>query len=174
MSRTVVWTPEVPGIGPAVAAIGVFDGVHVGHQTLVADAVRIARMQGAAAAVVTFDRDPDQVVSPAGAAPQLLDLEDKLSLLEDQGPDVVLVVPFDPEKFKDSYRETLRAMIDAKIGGQEIVQAPAAQELAPVVDIMDALKSSLSALRKPPIQEAEVTPINAAKPKRRKAAGGTA
>jgi DNA end-binding protein Ku len=61
-----------------------------------------------------------------------------------------LAAPFDPEKYRDTYRETLRSMIDAKVAGQEVVAAPMAQELAPVVDIMEALKASLSALKKPP------------------------
>lgn len=60
---------------------------------------------------------------------------------------------FEPEKYKDTYRASLRAMIDAKIKGQEVVAAPAAQELAPVIDIMEALKSSLSALKKPAAAE---------------------
>jgi DNA end-binding protein Ku len=56
---------------------------------------------------------------------------------------------FEPEKYKDTYRDTLRNMIDAKIKGKDVVAPPAAQELAPVIDIMEALKSSLSALKKP-------------------------
>ncbi len=95
MSGIVVWTPETPSLGAAVAAVGVFDGVHLGHQTLVRDAVGLARADGVASVVVTFDRDPDQIVSPGSAAPQLLDLEDKLSLLSAQGPDTILVIPFD-------------------------------------------------------------------------------
>ncbi len=80
-----------------------------------------------------------------------------------------LVVPFDPGKYSDGYRETLKGMIDAKISGEEVVKAPPAQELAPVIDIMEALKNSLVALRKPPAVET-VTEITA-KPKRRRAAG---
>jgi DNA end-binding protein Ku len=60
-----------------------------------------------------------------------------------------LAASFEPDKYKDSYRETLRSMIDAKVQGQEVVAAPVAQDLAPVVDIMEALKASLSALKKP-------------------------
>ncbi|MEZ5351967.1 MAG: Ku protein [Bryobacteraceae bacterium] len=86
-----------------------------------------------------------------------------------------LAAPFDPEKYKDNYRESLRKMIDAKIAGEEVVAAPAEQELAPVVDIMAALKSSLSALKKPPVlaaeseepEQAEVTEIP-----RKRASGG--
>ena len=69
-----------------------------------------------------------------------------------------LAADFEPEKYTDTFRDTLRAMIDAKIQGQEIVAAPAAQELAPVIDIMEALKSSLASLKKPPAAE---TPVEA-------------
>ncbi len=69
-----------------------------------------------------------------------------------------LAAPFDPEKYKDTYRETVRAMIDAKIAGREVVAAPVSQELAPVIDIMEALKASLSALKKPPTAADESAP----------------
>lgn len=60
-----------------------------------------------------------------------------------------LAAPFEPAKYSDNYRHTLRAMIDAKIAGEEVVAAPVAEEMAPVVDIMEALRSSLEALKKP-------------------------
>ncbi len=95
MTRVITWEPQMPSLGAAAVAIGVFDGVHLGHQALVRDTVEFARALGASSAVVTFDRDPDRVVSPHTAAPQLLDLEDKLRLLSDLGADTVLLVPFD-------------------------------------------------------------------------------
>lgn len=94
MSAVIHWEPGIEPLGPCVVAIGVFDGVHVGHQALVRDAVELAGANGVRSVVLTFDRDPDQVVSPGTAMPQLLDLDDKLSLLARQGADVVLVVPF--------------------------------------------------------------------------------
>jgi len=84
-----------------------------------------------------------------------------------------LAAEFDPEKYKDNYRETLKGMIEAKVAGREVVAAPQAQELAPVVDIMEALKSSLAALKKPvvSIDDAKAAPAAEEKPKRRKAGG---
>jgi DNA end-binding protein Ku len=83
-----------------------------------------------------------------------------------------LAAPFEPEKYSDTYRTALRAMIDAKIKGEEVVAAPEAPELAPVIDIMEALKTSLAAIKKPPASEEAVEAEKPAKlRKSRKAAG---
>ena len=59
-----------------------------------------------------------------------------------------LAAEFEPGKYHDSYRTNLRQMIDAKVEGHKIVETPE-PHIAPVIDIMDALKKSLEA-RKPP------------------------
>jgi DNA end-binding protein Ku len=93
-----------------------------------------------------------------------------------------LAASFEPEKYSDSYRENIRALIDAKIQGQEIVAPPAAQVGAPVLDILEALKVSIAQLKKPaasareaaaePVAGTGVTSIEAGKRKRpRKVAG---
>ena len=93
-TRIVEWAPSSADLGRAVAAVGVFDGVHIGHQALVGLALERAAALGVTGLVVTFDRDPDQVVTPDSAAPQLLTLEDKLDFLSELGPHAILVVPF--------------------------------------------------------------------------------
>src|ERR1041384_7714912 len=60
-----------------------------------------------------------------------------------------LEAEFEPTKYKDSYRENVMAMIEAKVQGKQVVAAPEAQQLAPVIDIMEALKASLAAGKKP-------------------------
>jgi len=92
--RIITLEAEPEFVGRAVCAIGVFDGVHAGHQALVRDAVALAEADGVEAFVITFDRDPDQVVTPQSAAPQLLTLAHKAELLCEVGADAVLVVPF--------------------------------------------------------------------------------
>lgn len=60
-----------------------------------------------------------------------------------------LAAPFEPEKYKDTYRENLMAMIKAKVEGKQLVEAPTTEKLAPVIDIMEALKMSLAQAKKP-------------------------
>jgi DNA end-binding protein Ku len=59
---------------------------------------------------------------------------------------------FEPDKFRDTYREKLEALIAAKIQGREVARTPSAKP-APVVDIMDALQKSLQMARKPAAPE---------------------
>ena len=65
-----------------MAAIGVFDGVHDGHRALIADTAALAHEHDALSVVMTFDRDPEQVVQPERHVPQLLTLEEKLGYIE--------------------------------------------------------------------------------------------
>ena len=75
-----------------------------------------------------------------------------------------LSADFEPQKYTDTYRANLRQMIQAKIDGNSIVETPETH-IAPVIDIMEALKRSLE-MRKPPAMAEEITE----QPKRRRAA----
>src|SRR5215467_5710622 len=57
---------------------------------------------------------------------------------------------FEPQKYHDTYRDNLMKMIEAKIEGRKVVETPAAH-VAPVIDIMEALKKSLAEKKKPPM-----------------------
>src|SRR5512141_1151958 len=59
-----------------------------------------------------------------------------------------LEAEFEPDKYKDTYRENLQKLIEAKIEGRKVVETPE-QKVAPVIDIMEALKRSLAEKRKP-------------------------
>jgi DNA end-binding protein Ku len=58
-----------------------------------------------------------------------------------------LAEPFEPERYRDTYREQVLDLIERKAAGEEIAVQPAAEEAAPVPDLMSALKASLDAVR---------------------------
>jgi len=78
--------------------IGVFDGVHIAHRSLIAGAVMSAREQGAQSVVLSFDPHPDTVVK-RNPPPMiyLTDLEDKARLIAEIGVDKLIIQPFTPE-----------------------------------------------------------------------------
>ena len=78
----------------AVATVGVFDGVHVAHQRLIRSTVRLARRLRGTAIVVTFDPDPQVILSPSTVPPALMPLEERLHHLAVLGVDWVWVIPF--------------------------------------------------------------------------------
>lgn len=86
-----------PGWGRCVLTIGVFDGVHRGHQALITAAVERGRELGLPVVVMTFDPHPAAVVR-SGRHPALLStLRYRAELVAELGADVFLVLPFTPE-----------------------------------------------------------------------------
>ena len=83
-----------------------------------------------------------------------------------------LAAPFEPDKYKDSYRENLQVLIDAKVKGQQVV-APPAPEPAKVIDIMEALKQSLAIAKKPAASAEAISDTAEEKPKKRARKAGT-
>jgi DNA end-binding protein Ku len=67
---------------------------------------------------------------------------------------------FDPEKYTDSFQENLKKLIETKLAGGEVVEAEPARKLAPVIDLMAALKASLQEMegKKKPAAWAEAAP----------------
>jgi riboflavin kinase/FMN adenylyltransferase len=84
-----------PALRGCAVAIGNFDGVHLGHQRLLAIARERARARGARTAVLTFEPHPVRVLRPQLAPPLLTPLARKLELLAAHGVDAAVVQPFD-------------------------------------------------------------------------------
>lgn len=80
-----------------MVTIGVFDGVHRGHQALIGRTVEIAKKRGLPSVVLTFDPHPSEVVRPGSHPAQLTTLRRKAELVEELGVDVFAVLPFTPE-----------------------------------------------------------------------------
>ncbi|MBQ1059962.1 bifunctional riboflavin kinase/FAD synthetase [Micromonospora sp. C41] len=85
------------GWGRSVVTIGVFDGVHRGHQATIGHTVARARELGVKSVVVTFDPHPAEVVRPGSHPAVLTEPARKAELIEALGVDVLCVVPFTVE-----------------------------------------------------------------------------
>jgi len=85
------------GWGRSVVTIGVFDGVHRGHQSTIGHAVKRAGDLGVRSVVVTFDPHPAEVVRPGSHPAVLTEPARKAELVEALGVDVLCVVPFTPD-----------------------------------------------------------------------------
>src|SRR5215475_3406861 len=85
------------GLGRSVVTIGVFDGVHRGHQEIIGYAVKRARDLGIQPVVVTFDPHPSEVVRPGSHPAVLTSPARKAELIEELGADVLCVIPFTPD-----------------------------------------------------------------------------
>lgn len=138
---------EVPP-GPKVVAVGSFDGVHLGHQALLARARREAESAGWPLLVYTFDPPSKVFVRGVG---MLSTLSEKLDLLRNQGVDATLAVPFD-EAFaarpKEAFLEDLARLEARRIvvgedfafgrgraGGPDDLEAVAPTLKAPLLDL---------------------------------------
>jgi riboflavin kinase / FMN adenylyltransferase len=103
---------EVPaGLGPTVAAIGNFDGVHLGHRQILSAVVAEAPILGARSLAITFDPHPEQFLRPA-QAPRLLTLiDERIRLLAATGVDAILVLPFDAALANMSARDFVQSVL---------------------------------------------------------------
>ncbi|MEW6360437.1 MAG: bifunctional riboflavin kinase/FAD synthetase [Planctomycetota bacterium] len=120
--KTIFWKDESKGIPLAqrVVTVGMFDGVHLGHQKTVSTTVALAREHGHEAAVVTFDRHPQAVVS--GKAPPLItSLRHRLYLFEQIGADLCLVLHFDRALAATTAREFLEGILIHRLGAKVVV-----------------------------------------------------
>lgn len=96
---------------PSVVSVGNFDGVHCGHQMVLASVVSRARELNAQAVAVTFDPHPSHVLHSSRRTPLLTPLPEKLDLLAATGLDLVLVLPFTEELRRWSAHDFCRRVL---------------------------------------------------------------
>jgi riboflavin kinase/FMN adenylyltransferase len=105
---------------PALA-VGNFDGVHRGHQALVALAVRDARAAHGTSVVLTFDPHPSRVLSPDRAPASLMTLGQKAEILAGLGVDRLAVLPFTVELSRREPEEFARDVLQRALGARVVV-----------------------------------------------------
>jgi riboflavin kinase / FMN adenylyltransferase len=106
-----------PDARPSVVALGIFDGVHLGHRAILGTALTRARAAGLEAVACTFEPHPMEVLQPERAPRPITTLDERLALIGETGIDAVVVLAFtralasiEPEAFvKDVLLERLRA-----------------------------------------------------------------
>jgi len=109
--------------GPVFAAIGVFDGVHVGHQALIRRVCKDAAAAGGTAVVVTFDPHPLRIMRPDRAPRLLTSTQHKTELIERLGISHLVVIPFtrefadmEPEAFVRDMQHACRPLREICVG----------------------------------------------------------
>ena len=144
----------------SVAALGMFDGVHIGHQSLIRRAVALARELDAECVVCTFDRHPLTVLCPDRAPVPLLSLEENLEKFRRLGADAALVKPFTrafaampPEDYLRALTRDLRAA--AIVAGENYTFGAGGRGDASLIRGM-AAKLGYRAEIVPPVMDGEV------------------
>ncbi|MGC2169000.1 MAG: bifunctional riboflavin kinase/FAD synthetase [Acidimicrobiales bacterium] len=102
---------EVSANGPSVVAIGVFDGLHRGHQAVLAQLVDLARRYHATATVVTFDPSPASVLAPTRAPKQIATIDQRLEDLAALGVEQVRILTFSTALSSETAREFIERVL---------------------------------------------------------------
>jgi riboflavin kinase/FMN adenylyltransferase len=95
----------------AVACVGTFDGVHLGHQAVIRAAVSQAREKELPCVLVTFDRHPAAILAPSKCPKALAALQENLAAFKALGISTTIVLPFDAELSRMSAERFLREIL---------------------------------------------------------------
>jgi riboflavin kinase/FMN adenylyltransferase len=109
-----------PGSPRVCVAIGVFDGVHLGHQQVIRQTITDAEQHEAIAAVVTFDRHPNTIVAPDRVPPSIYSLPQKLRAIAGLGVDAAWVIHFDEAFSRQSGEQFIRGLAH-DVGGLQSI-----------------------------------------------------
>ena len=118
---------QFPFLGNAVVTSGTFDGVHVGHQRILARLREVAQASGAPTVVITYWPHPRLVLGPPPSHPELLELqllntlEERIARLTALGIDYLLIVPFTKEFAEWTSEEYIQKLLLQTVGAKQLV-----------------------------------------------------
>ncbi len=105
---------------PTVLTLGVFDGLHLGHQRIMQTVVERAKIAGAHATAITFDPHPRTVLHPESSPPLLQTLDQRLANFEVLGIEQAIVVPFTREFASQPAEDFLSNIIRDRLHAREV------------------------------------------------------
>ncbi len=105
---------------PTVLTLGVFDGLHLGHQQIMQTVAERAAATGAHATAITFDPHPRAVLHPESAPPLLQTLDQRLANFEVLGIEQVIVIPFDKEFASSPAEDFLSQVVHERLQAKEV------------------------------------------------------
>jgi riboflavin kinase/FMN adenylyltransferase len=105
----------------AVACIGTFDGVHLGHQAVIRNAVEQAKAREWPCVLVTFDRHPAHILAPEKCPKPIAALQTNFAAFEKLGVAVAVILPFDYELSQTSAEDFFSGILIEKIHARSIV-----------------------------------------------------
>jgi riboflavin kinase/FMN adenylyltransferase len=105
----------------STVCIGVFDGVHLGHQAVIGEAVSRAHAAGRPAVIVTFDRHPMAVLAPEKKPKQILPLQENIKKIANLGVDICAVAAFDRDLSVMTADTFFTDYLVARLGAVEMV-----------------------------------------------------
>jgi len=115
---------EIIKIKNAVAAVGSFDGMHLGHQQILHCLKENADRLDGKSVVVTFEPHPQEVLYRNSDFFRINKKEEKIKLIEKEGIDYLIVLPFIAELFKLTFKEFMQNILIDKIGIKALVMGP--------------------------------------------------
>ena len=105
----------------AVVCVGTFDGVHLGHQTVVRKAIELADAAELPCILVTFDRHPASILAPDKCPKAIAGLQENLGVFEKLGIAASVVLPFDAELSRMSAERFLREILIGAVKATSLV-----------------------------------------------------
>lgn len=115
---------HLPVLDNPVVAVGAFDGVHLGHARILQFLTQQAAQVRGTSVVVTFDPHPRTVLQPDSDFFTINKLSDNLELIERQGVDAVVVLPFTEAFSQMTYQQFVEEVLIGKIHAHIIVMGP--------------------------------------------------
>ena len=115
---------NLPGWDNPVVAVGAFDGVHLGHVRILRFLIEQAARVNGTSVVLTFDPHPRTVLHPDSSFFTINRLDENLKLIDKQGVDAAIVLPFSLEFSQKTYQQFIQEVIMGTLQAHTLVMGP--------------------------------------------------